>query len=162
MTALYIPVNWMKGIVPDGSPIPNPAKEPQQDGMLVKSDAVGGTNWSAPSWDPQTGLFYLNAYEGYISWYLSLGPDNLPIDPQALCKSLYSSRLLKEHAARLCLRNKILCLGNLCTGRRFLSNQQPPRDCSDTLLASAQAFQLRNLHHAPFREGMFPNRARHR
>jgi len=80
LTAPFVPVNWATGIRPDGSPNPNPAKEPQLDGALVKSAAVGGTNWAAPSFDPETGLFYLNAMTGHSLWYLELGPNNLPLD----------------------------------------------------------------------------------
>jgi alcohol dehydrogenase (cytochrome c) len=32
----------------------------------------GATNWMAPSYSPQTGLFYVNAFESYSIWYLGL------------------------------------------------------------------------------------------
>lgn len=80
LTTPYVPTNFAMGVDSNGSPIPNPAKEPQPDGVLVSSAEVGGTNWTAPSWDPETGLFYLTGYTGYSFWYLDLGPNNLPKD----------------------------------------------------------------------------------
>ena len=32
----------------------------------------------APSFDPETGLFYVNAREGYSFWYLALDKNNVP------------------------------------------------------------------------------------
>jgi alcohol dehydrogenase (cytochrome c) len=82
LTAPYVKTNWAKGIDADGSPIPNPAKEPQPDGALVKGAAQGGTVWASPSFDPETGLFYINAMEGYAYWYLALDKNKLPKDHQ--------------------------------------------------------------------------------
>ena len=31
----------------------------------------GGTNWPPPSFDPETGLFYVNAKQGYSVTYLT-------------------------------------------------------------------------------------------
>ena len=56
----FIGVNWSKGIDAKGQPIPDPAKEPKVDGSLIDTPAGGGTNWPAPSYDPETGLFYVN------------------------------------------------------------------------------------------------------
>ncbi|MGH9615940.1 MAG: PQQ-binding-like beta-propeller repeat protein, partial [Acidobacteriaceae bacterium] len=70
ITSQFVPTNWAKAVAPDGSPIPDPAKEPQLAGTLVHSAEGGGTNWWSPSFDPQTGLFYVNAQEGYSLWYL--------------------------------------------------------------------------------------------
>ena len=53
--AQYIPANWAKGIDKNGSPIPDPAKEPQLDGALVSPNATGATNWPPPTFSPQTG-----------------------------------------------------------------------------------------------------------
>jgi alcohol dehydrogenase (cytochrome c) len=66
----FIPTNFANGVRPDGSPNPDPAKEPQFDGALVSSPQIGGTNWGAPSFDPETGLFYVNSMQGYSFWYL--------------------------------------------------------------------------------------------
>ena len=64
-------VNWSKGVDAKGQPIPDPAKEPKVDGSLIEIPAGGGTNWPAPSYDPDTGLFYVNASRGYSIAYLT-------------------------------------------------------------------------------------------
>ena len=79
LTRPFVPVNWTLGVDAKGRPIPNPAKEPQLDGALVTPTLEGGTNWMAPSFDPETGLFYVNAREGYSYWYLALDKNNRPI-----------------------------------------------------------------------------------
>ena len=61
----------MKGIDAKGQPIPDPAKEPKVDGSLVNTPGGGGTNWPPPSFDPETGLFYVNAKQGYSVTYLT-------------------------------------------------------------------------------------------
>jgi alcohol dehydrogenase (cytochrome c) len=72
LTAPFVPVDWAKGLDAKGQPISDPAKEPQPDGALIQSHEEGGTNWNAPSFDPQTGLFYINAQIGYSLYYLAL------------------------------------------------------------------------------------------
>ncbi len=62
--------NWAKGIDAKGQPIPDPAKEPKVDGSMIDMPAMGATNWPPPSYDPQTGLFYLNGMEAYGLSYL--------------------------------------------------------------------------------------------
>jgi acido-empty-quinoprotein group A len=71
VTKGYIGVNWMKGLDAEGQPIPDPAKEPKVDGSLVNTPGGGGTNWPPPSFDPDTGFFYVNAKEGYSVTYLT-------------------------------------------------------------------------------------------
>ena len=61
----------MKGIDAKGQPIPDPAKEPKVDGSLIDTPGGGGTNWPAPSFNPDTGLFYVNAKQGYSVTYLT-------------------------------------------------------------------------------------------
>ena len=67
----FVGVDWSKGIDARGQPIPDPAKEPKVDGSLVNTPAGGGTNWPPPSFDPETGLFYVNARRGYSLAYLT-------------------------------------------------------------------------------------------
>jgi acido-empty-quinoprotein group A len=67
----YIDINWSKGVNSRGEPIPNPAKEPKPDGALVTPSAGGGTNWFAPSFDPETGLLYVNTTQSYSVYYLT-------------------------------------------------------------------------------------------
>lgn len=66
----YIPLNWSLGENKRGEPIPNPKKYPTTDGTLVSVTTGGATNWFPPSFDPQTGLFYVNTTEGYSIAYL--------------------------------------------------------------------------------------------
>jgi len=65
LTKPFAPVNWAKGVDANGQPIPNPDKEPQRDGRLVAPNEGGGTNYRSPSFDPATGLFLVNAQDGY-------------------------------------------------------------------------------------------------
>ena len=64
-------MNWSKGTDEKGQPIPEVAKEPTTDGVLLNTSVGGGTNWYAPSFDPETGLFYVNANRGYSLAYLT-------------------------------------------------------------------------------------------
>jgi alcohol dehydrogenase (cytochrome c) len=65
LTAPFAAVNWAKGIDSQGRPIPNPAKEPRRDGTLVAPNEAGATNFRPPAFDPVTGLFIVNAQDGY-------------------------------------------------------------------------------------------------
>jgi alcohol dehydrogenase (cytochrome c) len=64
-------INWSLGVDANGSPIPNPAKEPRTDGTLVAPAAGGAANWPAPSFNPETGLFYVDSTESYSIFYLT-------------------------------------------------------------------------------------------
>ena len=48
-------LNWAKGFDAKGQPIPDPAKYPTTDGVLVSPSSGGATNWQAPSFNPETG-----------------------------------------------------------------------------------------------------------
>ena len=82
LTAPFVKTNWARGIDAQGRPIADPAKEPQPDGALVEGNANGGTNWMAPSFNPNTGLFYINAQRGYAFWYAVLDGKGAPVDHQ--------------------------------------------------------------------------------
>ncbi|MGH9625290.1 MAG: acido-empty-quinoprotein group A [Bryobacteraceae bacterium] len=71
LTAPFIHTNWTLGLNPNGQPIPNPKKEPTRNGTLVSPSSNGATNWFAPSFDPQTGLFYVMASQSYSVFYLT-------------------------------------------------------------------------------------------
>ena len=62
--------NWARGVDGKGQPIPDPKKEPQFDGSLVSPNQGGAANWPPPTFDPDTGLFYVNAARAYSVWYL--------------------------------------------------------------------------------------------
>lgn len=78
VTSQFVKTDWAKGVDAKGQPIPDPAKEPQLDGSLVEANAGGATNWMAPSFDPETKLFYVNAERGTSLWYLTLDADGKP------------------------------------------------------------------------------------
>ena len=71
LTSPFIPTNWAKGIDSRGEPIPNSAKEPKPDGALVSPGSDGATNWLAPSFDPDTKLFYVSARRLWSIFYMT-------------------------------------------------------------------------------------------
>ena len=66
----FVPANWVKGYDDRGQPIPDSDREPKPDGVLVTGGV--GTNWQAPSYDPDTGLFYVNSRETMGVFYLTM------------------------------------------------------------------------------------------
>ena len=64
-------LNWIQGFKPNGQPIPNPAKFPTVDGVLVSPSSSGATNWPAPSFNPDTGLFYVGTNRAFSMYYLT-------------------------------------------------------------------------------------------
>jgi acido-empty-quinoprotein group A len=67
----FVEANWAKGLDEKGQPVPDPAKEPKVDGSLLTMHGSGGTNWFPPSFNPDYGLFYVNAMKGYSVGYLT-------------------------------------------------------------------------------------------
>jgi alcohol dehydrogenase (cytochrome c) len=65
LTVPFATVNWAKGIDAEGRPIPDPAKYPNREGVLVAPNESGATNFRPPSFDPRTGLFIVSAQDGY-------------------------------------------------------------------------------------------------
>jgi alcohol dehydrogenase (cytochrome c) len=51
--------NWAEGLDAKGRPILKPNIDPTPQGTYVCPDAAGNTNWSSPSYDSRTGLFYV-------------------------------------------------------------------------------------------------------
>ena len=66
----FVGADWAEGVDAKGQPIPNPKKAPQPDGTLLNISEQGGTNWFPPSFDPETGMFYVNAEKGFSVFYL--------------------------------------------------------------------------------------------
>jgi acido-empty-quinoprotein group A len=64
-------MNWYKGIDEKGQPIRDPEKDPQIAGALVSPTTDGATNWPAPSFNPDTGLFYVGTSQSYSLFYLT-------------------------------------------------------------------------------------------
>jgi glucose dehydrogenase len=56
--------NWASGIDETGRPILIPGREPSYEGVLVAPIATGGANWWAPSYNPNTELFYVTVHDG--------------------------------------------------------------------------------------------------
>jgi len=63
--------NWLKGFDVKGQPVPNPDKDPSIAGTLVSPNQTGATNWPAPSFNPDTGLFYVGTAQTYSMFYLT-------------------------------------------------------------------------------------------
>ena len=70
LTTPFAKQNWTLGVDKKGSPIPNPEKMAQPNGALVAPNQAGAANWYPPSFSPQTGLFYVPAYDAYSVYYI--------------------------------------------------------------------------------------------
>ena len=71
VTASFIDQTWAKGIDSRGRPIAKPDAAPSPDGALVEPGSDGASNWMAPSFDPQTSLFYVTARRNFSIFYLT-------------------------------------------------------------------------------------------
>jgi acido-empty-quinoprotein group A len=71
LTKPFIATNWSKGIDAHGQPQPKKEKEPKPDGVLVSPGSDGATNWMAPSYDPNTDLFFLSARRLWSVFYMT-------------------------------------------------------------------------------------------
>jgi alcohol dehydrogenase (cytochrome c) len=56
-------LNWATGIGADGRPQRVPGREPSPEGTYVCPSQDGATNWFSPSYNPATGLFYVQTFE---------------------------------------------------------------------------------------------------
>jgi alcohol dehydrogenase (cytochrome c) len=54
---------WAKGLDSNGRPIRLPNIDPTPEGTYIFPGVQGATNWYSPSYNPQTKLFYLAAWE---------------------------------------------------------------------------------------------------
>jgi alcohol dehydrogenase (cytochrome c) len=70
-TPLIDSLNWATGLNANGQPIPDPKKYPATDGVLVSPPSNGATNWPAPTFNPDTGLFYVGTNRLYSLYYLT-------------------------------------------------------------------------------------------
>jgi acido-empty-quinoprotein group A len=71
LTSPFVATNWSKGVDARGEPIPNPAKEPKPDGVLVSPGSDGAANWMAPSFDPKSQLFFFSARRLWSLFYMT-------------------------------------------------------------------------------------------
>jgi acido-empty-quinoprotein group A len=69
VTAPFIDQTWSSGVDSRGRPIAKPSATPAPDGALVEPGSDGATNWMAPSFDPQTNLFYVVARRVFSIFY---------------------------------------------------------------------------------------------
>jgi alcohol dehydrogenase (cytochrome c) len=70
LTAPLVPtINWNTGLNKRGEPIRNPEKDASPGGSLVSPNSDGVVNWEPPSYDPQTGLFYVPTSEPFSVFY---------------------------------------------------------------------------------------------
>ena len=56
-------LTWASGIGADGRPIKLPGQEPTAAGTKVCPSQDGATNWFSPSYNPGTGLYYVQTFE---------------------------------------------------------------------------------------------------
>jgi acido-empty-quinoprotein group A len=71
LTSPYVSTNWSKGIDSRGEPIPNSGKEPKPDGVLVSPGSDGATNWMAPTFDPNSKLFFFSGRRLWSIFYMT-------------------------------------------------------------------------------------------
>ncbi len=69
VTSQFIDETWANGVDSRGRPIAKPEATATPDGALVEPGSDGATNWMAPSFDPQTGLFYVNCRRLFSIYY---------------------------------------------------------------------------------------------
>jgi alcohol dehydrogenase (cytochrome c) len=70
LTAKLTPtLNWSSGLDERGEPLRNPEKDASPGGSLVSPNSDGLVNWQPPSFDPQTGLFYVQTNEPFEVFY---------------------------------------------------------------------------------------------
>jgi len=56
-------LTWAREIGPDGRPVLNPGQEPTPEGTKVCPAVEGATNWFSTSFNPATGLYYVQTLE---------------------------------------------------------------------------------------------------
>ncbi|MBK5295389.1 MAG: PQQ-binding-like beta-propeller repeat protein [Acidobacteriia bacterium] len=56
-------LTWAKEIAPDGRPVMNPNQTPTREGALICPAVEGAANFFSTSYNPATGLFYVNTLE---------------------------------------------------------------------------------------------------
>lgn len=65
----YEQINWTSGVDSQGRPVAKREKYPSPAGTLVEPDALGATNWMSPSFNPNTGLLYVDAHRSFSLYY---------------------------------------------------------------------------------------------
>jgi acido-empty-quinoprotein group A len=70
-TRMIDSLNWTTEINAKGQPVRNPAKDASIPGTLVSPNTDGATNWPPPSFNPETGLFYVATRQNFSVIYLT-------------------------------------------------------------------------------------------
>ena len=70
----FVDVNWASGLDAAGRPI----ETPQGSEAVTYPGVQGGTNWYSPSYSPETGYFYLTAWENYGTIFQPQETDYVP------------------------------------------------------------------------------------
>ena len=65
----YAKQTWAKELDDRGRPVVVPAQDPPPEGIAVYPGVHGGTNWFSPSYNPDTGLFYVAMREEGTIYY---------------------------------------------------------------------------------------------
>jgi alcohol dehydrogenase (cytochrome c) len=65
----YAEINWSNGVDRNGQPSGKLDKYPAPAGTLVEPDALGVTNWMSPSFNPETGLLYVDSHRSFSLYY---------------------------------------------------------------------------------------------
>jgi PQQ-dependent dehydrogenase (methanol/ethanol family) len=65
---------WARGLDDSGRPMVIPNTDPTPEGNYVCPDASGATNFAAPSYSPQTGLFYVTARDVCATYFRETKP----------------------------------------------------------------------------------------
>lgn len=60
---------WAERIDENGRPVRLPDTFPSEEGTIVYPAVQGAANWWSPSYSPQTGLFYLMAFDGASKYF---------------------------------------------------------------------------------------------
>jgi len=63
VTPFVTNLTWASGVGADGRPVLRPNQEPTPQGTLVCPSQDGATNWFSPSFNPGTGLYYVQTFE---------------------------------------------------------------------------------------------------
>ncbi len=69
-TSFVEKMNWAKGLDAAGRPILT-GRIPSAEGTYICPGVVGATNWFSPSYNPNTGLFYVMALDGCNLYFAS-------------------------------------------------------------------------------------------
>jgi quinohemoprotein ethanol dehydrogenase len=64
----YAQVNWALGYDDKGRPIENPEKNYKDGKQTVRPSPMGAHNWQPMSFNPQTGLVYIPALDGFFEY----------------------------------------------------------------------------------------------